>query len=82
MRYLFLLYGPDEPLPGPETPEGQTMIGEWRTATEAMAKAGVLIDCGPLHRRPPPPPSGSATARCCSPTGRPPRSRSSSAATR
>ena len=49
MRYLFLLYGPDEPLPGPETPEGQTMIGEWRTATEAMAKAGVLIDCGPLH---------------------------------
>jgi hypothetical protein len=25
------------------------MIGEWRAATEAMAKAGALIDCGPLH---------------------------------
>lgn len=58
MRYLFLLYGPDEALPGPETPEGQTMIGEWRTATEAMAKAGVLIDCGPLH-----PPAAATTVR-------------------
>jgi hypothetical protein len=58
MRYLFLLYGPDEPLPGPETPEGQKMIGEWRTATEAMAKAGVLIDCGPLQ-----PPAAATTVR-------------------
>ena len=58
MRYLFLLYGPGEPLPGPGTPEGQKMIGEWRTATEAMAKAGVLIDCGPLQ-----PPAAATTVR-------------------
>jgi len=28
------------------------MIGEWRTATDAMAKAGVLIDCARLPPRP------------------------------
>jgi hypothetical protein len=49
MRYLFLLYGPDHPLPDPGSPEGQQMISDWRAATEAMAQAGVLIDCGPLQ---------------------------------
>jgi len=49
MRYLFLLYGPDEPLPAPGSPAGQQMIHEWRAATDAMARAGVLIDCGPLQ---------------------------------
>jgi hypothetical protein len=49
MRYLFLLYGPDNPLPDPGSPEGQQMISDWRAATEAMAQAGVLIDCGPLQ---------------------------------
>jgi hypothetical protein len=49
MRYLFLLYGPDDPLPAPGSPEGQQMISEWRAATEAMARAGVLIDCAPLQ---------------------------------
>jgi hypothetical protein len=49
MRYLFLLYGPDEPLPAPGSPEGQQMISDWRAATEAMGRAGVLIDCGPLQ---------------------------------
>jgi hypothetical protein len=49
MRYLFLLYGPDEPLPAPGSPAGQQMISDWRAATEAMARAGVLIDCGPLQ---------------------------------
>ena len=58
MRYLFLLYGPDEPLPGPGTPEGQKMISEWSAATEAMARAGVLIDCGPLQ-----PPAAATTVR-------------------
>ena len=58
MRYLFLLYGPDKPLPAPGSPEGQQMISEWRTATEAMAKAGVLIDCGPLQ-----PPSAATTVQ-------------------
>ena len=58
------------------------MIGEWRTATEAMAKAGVLIDCGPLQ-----PPAAATTVRVRDgdtllTDGRPPRSRSSSAATR
>ncbi len=58
MRYLFLLYGPDEPLPAPGSPEGQQMIREWRAATEAMAQAGVLIDCGPLQ-----PPATATTVR-------------------
>jgi hypothetical protein len=58
MRYLFLLYGPDKPLPSPGSPEGQQMISEWRTATEAMARAGVLIDCGPLQ-----PPSAATTVQ-------------------
>ena len=58
MRYLFLLYGPDEPLPEPGTEESRAMIAEWRTATEAMAKAGVLIDCGPLQ-----PPSAATTVQ-------------------
>ena len=49
MRYLFLLYGPDEPLPDPGSPAGQQMIHEWQAATDAMARAGVLIDCGPLQ---------------------------------
>jgi hypothetical protein len=54
MRYLFLLYGPDEPLPGPETPEGQKMISEWSTATEAMARAGsphCTANCSSTSRR-------------------------------
>ena len=49
MRYLFLLYGPDGPLPAPGSPEGQQMISEWRAATGAMARAGVLLDCAPLQ---------------------------------
>ena len=82
MKYLFLLYGPDRPFPQPGTSEFREMLEAWNAATEAMAKAGVLIDCAPLQpaaaRQPR---SRSATARRCSPTGRPPRSRSSSAAT-
>ena len=58
MRYLFLLYGPDGPLPAPGSPEGQQMISEWRAATDAMARAGVLIDCAPLQ-----PPSAATTVQ-------------------
>jgi hypothetical protein len=58
MRYLFLLYGPDGPLPAPGSPEGQQMISEWRAATDAMAGAGVLIDCAPLQ-----PPSAATTVQ-------------------
>jgi hypothetical protein len=44
-KYLFLLYGPDRPFPQPGTSEFREMLEAWTTATEAMAKAGVLIDC-------------------------------------
>ena len=40
MKYLFLLYGPDGPLPEPGTRESREMIERWRAATEAMAVAG------------------------------------------
>ena len=49
MKYLFLLYGPDRPFPQPGTSEFREMLEAWNTATEAMAKAGVLIDCAPLQ---------------------------------
>ena len=49
MRYLFLLYGPDRPFPPPGTSEFREMLDAWNTATEAMATAGVLIDCAPLQ---------------------------------
>ena len=58
MRYLFLLYGSDGPLPAPGSPEGQQMISEGRAATDAMARAGVLIDCAPLQ-----PPSAATTVQ-------------------
>ena len=55
MKYLFLLYGPDGPLPEPGTPESVAMIEEWGAATGAMRSAGVLIDCAPLQ------PAGAST---------------------
>jgi hypothetical protein len=58
MRYLFLLYGPEGPLPAPDSPAGQQMIRDWSAATEAMAQAGVLIGCGPLQ-----PPAAATTVR-------------------
>jgi hypothetical protein len=56
MKYMLLLYGPDKPLPEPGTPEFTEMVQNWDTATGAMAKAGVLIDCAPLE-----PPSAATT---------------------
>ena len=56
MKYMFLLYGPDKPLPEPGTPEFAEMFQGWDAATGAMAKAGVLIDCAPLE-----PPSSATT---------------------
>jgi hypothetical protein len=56
VRYLFLLYGPDRPLPEPDTEEGRQLFGAWGAATGAMAQAGVLIDCAPLQ-----PPSATTT---------------------
>lgn len=49
MKYMFLLYGAGETLPEPGTEEARRMFEEYRAATEAMAKAGVLIDCAPLQ---------------------------------
>src|SRR5215469_4012705 len=49
MKYLFLLYGPDGPLPEPGTAEAGAMYERWRAATGPMARAGVLIDCAPVQ---------------------------------
>ena len=48
MKYLFLLYAPDEPLPQPGTPEAAAMMSSFGAAVQAMAEAGVLVDCAPL----------------------------------
>ena len=56
MKYMFLLYGSD--LPEPETDEARKLFEEWNTARQAMADAGVLIDCAPLQ-----PSSASTTVR-------------------
>lgn len=56
MKYMFLLYGPDLPEPG--TVEAQKLLSEWTSARQAMADAGVLIDCAPLQ-----PPAASTTVR-------------------
>ena len=58
MKYLFLLYGPDRPLPEPGTAEHAEWFGRWTAATGAMAQAGVLLDCAPLQ-----PASASSTLR-------------------
>ncbi|HEX9064815.1 MAG TPA: YciI family protein [Streptosporangiaceae bacterium] len=58
MKYLFLLYGADEALPEPGTPEAAAMIERWGAATGAMAQAGVLVDCAPVQ-----PASASTTLR-------------------
>ncbi|MGE5291479.1 MAG: YciI family protein [Micromonosporaceae bacterium] len=47
MKYLFLLHGSLPADMGPE--EAREMTRRWAAATEPMAKAGVLIDCAPLH---------------------------------
>jgi hypothetical protein len=47
MKYLMLLYAPDMPPPGTE--EARRLLEDWTVARQAMADAGVLIDCAPLH---------------------------------
>jgi hypothetical protein len=47
MKYLFLLYGPDVPEPGSEA--FTKLLGDWAAARQAMADAGVLIECSPLQ---------------------------------
>jgi hypothetical protein len=58
MKYLILLYGDQLELPEPGSPELTAMIAEWSVAKQAMADAGVLIECAPLQ-----PPSASTTVR-------------------
>ena len=48
MKYLFLLYA-DGPMPEPGTAQARTLIDDWTEARQAMAEAGVLIDCAPLQ---------------------------------
>jgi hypothetical protein len=47
MRYLMLLYSPAMPAPGTE--EARRLLEDWTVARQAMADAGVLIDCAPLQ---------------------------------
>ena len=56
MKYMFLLYSP--PMPEPGTPEAARLMADWMAARQAMADAGVLIDCAPLQ-----PPAASTTVR-------------------
>ena len=49
MKYLFLLYGPDGPLPEPGTAEHASWFGRWSAATGTMRDAGVLLECAPLQ---------------------------------
>ncbi|HLI40188.1 MAG TPA: YciI family protein [Streptosporangiaceae bacterium] len=48
MKYLFLLYA-DSPMPEPGTARARAMLEDWTEARQAMADAGVLIDCAPLQ---------------------------------
>ena len=57
MKYLFLLYA-DAPMPEPGTPEARKLLEDWTGAEQAMAEAGVLIDCAPLQ-----PPSAATTVQ-------------------
>jgi hypothetical protein len=49
MKYIALLYGEPDAGPAPGTPEFMEMLGEFESATAAMADAGVLVDSGPLQ---------------------------------
>ena len=60
MKYIALLYGDPQVDPGPVpgTPEFMQMLGEFQSATTAMAEAGVLVDSSPLQ-----PPQTATTVR-------------------
>jgi hypothetical protein len=48
MRYLFLLHSPNRQLPAEGTQEYAEMYAAYTAAVDAMARAGVLVDCAPL----------------------------------
>jgi hypothetical protein len=58
MKYIALLYGEPDSGPAPGTPEFTAMLGEFQSATTAMAEAGILVDSSPLQ-----PPQTATTVR-------------------
>jgi len=58
MKYIALLYGEPDAGPAPGTPEFMEMLGEFQSATEAMADAGIVVDSSPLQ-----PPQTATTVR-------------------
>jgi hypothetical protein len=60
VRFLCLLYGPEGAGPAVATPEFGQMLADDQAAMQAMAKAGVLVDRGPLQ-----PVSAATTVRVC-----------------
>jgi len=48
MKYLLLLNRSDDALPDPGSAESDELLRAYGVAVEAMAAAGVLIDCAPL----------------------------------
>jgi hypothetical protein len=58
MKYIALLYGEPDAGPAPGTPEFMEMLGEFESATAAMAVAGILVDSSPLQ-----PPQTAITVR-------------------
>ena len=48
MKYLLLLNRSEDALPEPGTSAAQAMLREYTAAVQAMAEAGVLVDCAPL----------------------------------
>ena len=51
MKYMLLLNRTSDALPEPGTAELNRVIQEYGAAMEAMARAGVLIDCAALGAR-------------------------------
>ena len=64
MKYIALLYGEPDAGPAPGTPEFMEMLGEFQSATAAMADAGVLVDSSPLQ-----PPQAATTNPAATSTG-------------
>jgi hypothetical protein len=60
VRYLFLLNRNVDALPEPGTAQAAAMFAAYMEVTEAMAKAGVLVDCAPLTGE-----SAPTTVRIC-----------------
>jgi len=51
VRYLVLLNRVEDALPEAGTPESEALFKAYGDAVQAMAKAGVLVDCAPLTAR-------------------------------